>query len=459
MTPHRRPPFAAVRALAALLPLALAAPAAGQDASPEPPAAVRLSLEEARARAAASSPTVEQARAVERAFQADVDVARAARRPQLTLDAAYTRQSDVPELLLALPGAPPRAIFPNIPDNYRTRMGGAVPVYTGGRLRALTRVAEAEAAAARADVVTVSSDLALETTSAYWDLVTARESERVLRESLAAYESHLADARHRFEAGVAARNEVLAVQVERDRAELARVRAANAAEVAEANLRRLASLSPMTRIEIEEPLAAAEVPPREAGGEAAIEPLVQDALRRRPERAAIAERIAAGEAREKFEAAAALPQVTASGGFDYANPNRRVLPPVAKWTDSWDLTLGLSWTVFDGGRRRAATRRASARTDALRHQAEDVDRHIRLEVTQRQLDLAAARRAVAVAAGNVEAARENSRVAAERHQAGVIPSSERLDAEVLQLQAALDHTEALAQLRTVQAALDRAIGR
>jgi outer membrane protein TolC len=119
----------------------------------------------------------------------------------------------------------------------------------------------------------------------------------------------------------------------------------------------------------------------------------------------------------------------------------------------------MTWSVFDGGRSAAAAKRASARTDALRQQAEDLDRRIRLQVTQRHLEVEAARRAVDVAVRNLEAARENSRVASERHEAGVIPSSERLDAEVLLLRAALDHTEALAQLRTARAALDRAIGR
>jgi outer membrane protein TolC len=50
-------------------------------------------------------------------------------------------------------------------------------------------------------------------------------------------------------------------------------------------------------------------------------------------------------------------------------------------------------------------------------------------------------------------------VASERHQAGVIASSERLDAEVLLLRAALDQTEALAELRIARAALLRAQGR
>ena len=123
------------------------------------------------------------------------------------------------------------------------------------------------------------------------------------------------------------------------------------------------------------------------------------------------------------------------------------------------MSVNLTWTAFDGGRASALARRAAARTDALRRQAEDLDQRIRLQVTERHLHLGTARRAVAVAMRNVEAARENGRVASERHRAGVIPSSERLDAEVRLLHAALDHTEALAQLRTARAALDRARGR
>jgi outer membrane protein TolC len=459
MTPH---PRRFCRALTLVSLVVVAGPAARAQETPATTGpVVRLTLEQARERARTSAPSVEQARALERAAHSDVDAARASRLPQIALEAAYTRQSDVPELVLALPGAPSRTIFPNIPSNYRTRLGGSVPVYTGGRLGALTRAAESEAAAAKNDVTTAGADLVLETTSAYWDLVTARQSERVLSESLVAYEAHLGDARHRQEVGLAARNEVLAVQVERDRAELARLRAANAAELAEANLRRLVGAPATMRIEPAEPLAepgamASALP---AEGEVDVESLVKDALSRRPERLALRERIAAGESRVKAEHATRLPQLSANGGYDYANPNRRILPPSAEWKDSWDLTLSLSWSVFDGGRHTAATTRARARTDALRQQAEDLDRRIRLQVTQRQLELAAARRAVDVAGRNLEAARENSRVASERHQAGVIPSSERLDAEVLQLQAALDHTEALAQLRTARAALDRAVGR
>jgi len=447
--------------LGAALAASVGVAAQEQPAEPAAPPVLRLSLDQARERARASAPSVEEARALEEAARAEVDLSRAARRPQLELSAGYTRLSDVPELTLALPGAPPRTIFPNLPDNYRTRLDGRLPLYTGGRAGALTRAAEAEAAAAGGEVSAREADLLLETTRAYWALVTLRETERVLAESLVAYEAHLVDARNRHEAGLAARNEVLAVAVERDRAELARLRASHAAAVAEADLGRLVGAPPGTRMDPAETLAEPPTasPPLAPPGAEDTATLAAEALSRRPERAALHERIAAAEARVEAERAAGRPQVTVGAGFDYANPNRRILPPAAEWQDSWDVSLNLSWSLFDGGRGAAAARRAARRADALRRQAEDLDRRIRLEVTARALEAEAALRAVAVAARNVEAARENSRVASERHQAGVVPSSERLDAEVLLLRARLDHTEALAQLRTARAALDRARGR
>jgi outer membrane protein TolC len=56
-------------------------------------------------------------------------------------------------------------------------------------------------------------------------------------------------------------------------------------------------------------------------------------------------------------------------------------------------------------------------------------------------------------------ARENARVAGDRYRAGVIPSSELLDAEVGLLRAGLERTSAQAALRLADAALARAVGR
>ena len=75
-------------------------------------------------------------------------------------------------------------IYPDVPDNYFTRIAMQWPIYTAGRTDALIRAAEAEARAVGEDVRTTRADLRLETVRAYWALVTATEAERVLLEAV-----------------------------------------------------------------------------------------------------------------------------------------------------------------------------------------------------------------------------------------------------------------------------------
>jgi outer membrane protein len=419
----------------------------------EVPARTTMTLREAVDRALAASAGVQQAQALERAAEADVRGARSGRLPQLQVQAGYSRLSDVPEFFVVQPSGDRLAVFPNIPNNYRTRAEVALPLFTGGRLAAQQQAAEAERAGAGHDVRTVTGDVALETANAYWSLVTARQSQRVLSDAVQSYEAHLTDAENRERLGLSARNEVLSVQVERDRAQLNALRARNEAQLAQANLARLLGLDDGRALE---PAESLDQPARPTP---ALEPMVQEALGARPERTAAMARIGAAEARVRVERSARLPQASFNAGFDYSNPNRRILPPEAAFQDSWDVNVNLTWNAFDSGRTSAAVARAQAQLDAARSQLLDIDRRVRLQVTQRALDLDTARAAAEVAERGLEAARESHRVASERYRAGVLPSSELLDAEVALLRAGLDRTETHAQTRLAEAALDRALGR
>ncbi len=433
------------------------APAAAAGAAA--PAAVRLSVDEAVALATAASPRLARLTALETAAAAQARGARAERWPQLELGAAYTRRSEVPELAIFTPtGDPLRpvdrvVVFPNIQDNWRLRAGVALPLWTGGRVGSQIEAAEGGHVAAGEDVRAGRADLVLETRRAYWSLVTGRESARVLQEAIRAYDAHLQDARNREQFGLAARNEVLAVQVERDRVELDQLRAESAADAAEANLRRLLDLAPVTRVETSEPLEAP------ASARPDVEALVAEAQAGRGERKALFARLAAAEAASGIERGSRRPQFALTGGWSYANPNRDIVPPTADWEDTWDLGVGMTWSVFDGGRRSAGEARARAQADAVREQLRELDRGLRLEVTERALELRTAGARLAVAERSVVSASENRRVAGDRYRAGVIPSSELLDAEVAHERAALARTEAFAALRLAAAGLERAVGR
>lgn len=443
-----------LRVLSAVFLLAPGAAAAADAPAP----VVTLTVDEAVEQALAASPRLARFAALRASAEAEERGARAARWPQVDVGAGYQRRSSVPELSIISPTQDPSqpiqrvTIFPNIQDNYRLRAGLSLPLYTGGRIGGQVDAAAQGLAAARGDARAARDDLVLEVKTAYWGLVTARESVRVLQEALRAFDAHLADARNRERFGLAARNEVLAVQVERDRSELDRLQAQTQADLAEANLRRLLDLAPSTHVEAGEPLATSAPAPAD------VEALVAQAADARPDRAALVARVAAADALRGAEHGARLPQVALTGGYTYANPNRDIVPPEARWQDSWDVGVSLSWSVFDGGRRSAGEARARAQADAAREQLRELDRAIRLEVTQRALELHTAEARLAVAERSLESAKENRKVAADRYREGVIPSSELLDAEVALERAGLQRTEAQALVRLSVAALDRAVG-
>jgi outer membrane protein TolC len=431
--------------------------AAAPRALAQPPAAeaavLRLTLADAVERAKAHSPRLEELRALQQAADAGLRGAKAGRMPVVDLQASYAHHSRVPELTLELPGNPPRRIFPNLQDRFTTFAGLSLPLYTGGRVGGEIEAARHEALAAGKDVDAGLSDVVLETVTAYWDLVSARENERVLAESIAAYQADLKQVADRADVGMAARNDVLNVQVERDEAELSRLQAANNAAVANENLVRLLDLAPGSRVEPTEPMASAATPPEP------VEDLVARALENRPEIAGLRARAAAAEAAVRVVRSATLPQASLDAGFDYARPNLRILPLTDTWNDSWRVGVNVSLRAFDGGRTSAAVAQARAQADAALRQLDDFERRVRLDVSARTLDLASRRAALEVAERNHEAARENVRVSQDRYREGLIPASDLLDAQQRLLQSGLSRTRSSTQLRQAWANLDRAVGR
>ena len=231
----RHLPLCVLGVLGAILGVLRAMPVQARAAESSEAPLFRLSLTEVIDRARASSARVGQILALEFAASAALREANAHRVPEVDLTAGYTRNSNVPELTIPIPGDGIRTIFPNLPDNYRSRLAVSLPIYTGGRVTNSIAASKQDLRAAESDTRAAGADLDLETALAYWSLVSAREDEKTLREAIASYEAHLKESRDREQAGMAARNEVLAVQVDRDRAELSRLRAATAADVGNAN--------------------------------------------------------------------------------------------------------------------------------------------------------------------------------------------------------------------------------
>jgi outer membrane protein len=420
-----------------------------RDAAPP----LRLTLDEAVRRGLETSHRIAEAVARGEAADAVVGERRASTLPQIAAQAGYTRTNHVDAFGILLPNNQLRVIYPDIPDNYRTRLDLQWPIYTSGRLDALARAARIEATASADDIATARRDLTLEITRAYWALVTATESLRVVEESVARIDAHLTDVRNQLAAGLVPPSDVFTVDAQASRQRMLAVQARSNRDIVEAELARLVGAPPGTPVETAEALDALAPPP------AAFDGLIEAARQQRPERAALVKRAGAAGERARAAAAGTKPTVAVSGGVDYASPNPRIFPREDAWRTSWDASVNVSWPIFDGGRARSEMTEAAALTRAVQERLADFDASLAVEIRQRVSEIASSRAAIEAATDAVRSATEARRVLGDRFAAGVATSTDVLDAQVALLQADLDRTQAIANAHLADARLARALGK
>lgn len=415
------------------------------------------------------------------AARAAVDQREAAKRPQVTAIASYTRTNHVEEFSVPNATGGVRVIYPDIPDNVRSRIDLQWPIYTGGRLQALTRAAAAETDALGQDREAARADLKLEITRSFLAVLTARASLDVVRQALERTSAHLGDVRNQLSVGLVPPSDVLSIEAQHARQRMLSIEAESIVETTTADFKRLVGLDPETPIELvadladlkvsttkEVPVAQPEAPvarPFKAVAQPEgpvaqpFKAVVSEARENRSERKSLLFRIAAAEERVAAAAGGALPVLTAIGGYDMARPNPRIFPIQEKWKPSWDIGVNLRWSLFDGGRVRAETAEAAANRRAIEARLREFDAAVDVEVRQRTAELRSAAAAIEAAETGVRAAMEARRVIAERFSAGVATNTDVLNAQAVLLQAELDLTRARANAALASARLDRSLGR
>ncbi len=417
-------------------------------------APISLTVADAVARGLEASHRIAEIRAREEGARAAIKIAELARMPTVSATAGFTRTSHVAEFAVPQTNGSRLVVFPDLPNNFSTRLGFQWPIFTAGRTDALERAAAAEASAVAAEIETARLDLRFEIVRAYWASVTARESARVLRESTARADAQLNDARQRFKVGLIPPNEVLSLeaQASRERAQLAE--AQNLFESALVDLRRLTGIASSTEVDLVDPLE----PGVDKGEQFNLPGLIAEA-EGRPERQVILLRREAIEARQQAAASATRPSINFVGGIDYANPNARVFPRRDAWERFWDLGVQVNWNVFDFGRARAQVAELEAGVSASRARLAEFDSVVAADLEQRMLEQSSIHAMVEAARDAVRSATEARRVVADRFAVGVASSTDVVVAQVAQLEAELQLMRSLASMRLAHARLDRARGR
>ena len=408
---------------------------------------VAETLEEAWAQALQRDLGLAAVRGQAEAAQLDAAAARAQRWPMLALGGSYTKLDDSPAFDFSFTGLPITA--PDLFHNDEVVLGTAtisVPVFTSGRISSSVRAAEAQSEGAGAAASSAQADLKLAVADAYVGVLRAQKALAVADSSVASFEALVSDAANMFDRELVPKNDLLAVQVALADATQARLRAANALEIARAVYNRRLG-EPLDR-----PVDLAESLPESQQMPAEIDALVAEALQRRTELAALDRQAEAYHAMAKGERSRVLPQLALTGGYSYLQN---------QFLDDEEFLsagIGFQWALFDGGqsRKRAAALDRNGR--ATEDQRRDTETLVALQVRQVWLSLAEAQSRVKMSGATVEQAEENLRIAREQYGAGLGTQTQLLQAETLRVQSLTNRDNAVLDAGLARIQLARAIG-
>jgi len=443
--------------LAALLAaVTLPAVAPVNDSAPQQGSVQALTLEQCIELGLTYSKSLYASRMTVEASEAKASEAASRLLPSLSFNGSYTRLSSVPpfEVEVNIPPLQPMkfVLSPTILNSSSLQLTLQQPLFTGFGLESLARASRAAARSARQTYVSDRESLIVGITGAYWTLVQARELKQLLDENVQTIQAHLEDVRRFSEQGLAKKNDVLKVQVQLANSRVSQLEAANGVRLAMMSLNSLLGYSLDREIEPVSRPAAAPAP------ESLDEAAVAQALARRADMKAVQEAIAAARSGVKASRSSRYPQIFLVGNYTWANPNERVMPVEAVFRSTWDLSLAVSFDLWNWRASTYQVRQARAQLEQVLAGEAQLRDGIALQVRKSQFDLQQARQKIELAEEAVRQAEENYRITHERFEAGLTLNSELLDAEMFLLQAKVSLTQAQIGHEMARAQLRKALG-
>lgn len=399
-------------------------------------------LEGAVLEALSNNPTPRQARAIFEAAAARAGIAASAGKPQGNVSGGldYSRTFGASSRTTQVPdgngGFTTVSAGGNSSDfTQQLALNLSVPLYTGGRVRNSRKAAQANARAALANARQTEQEVAVQTILGYLNVLQAQELLEVAESNLATARERRRIAGVRFDAGVAARLEVLRADSDLAAALQNRVSVANSVAQAKAALNILLARSPETPLRVQPittlalpvglgfplaeqatAIAAGSVPPPSAQ-------LRAEASDELPSLEAARENINASTFNVEAQRAQRKPSLGASLTGLLRNP--------VEFVGRFILSAGLSvaQTLFDGGRISSQVREARAQLDQARLGLDGQQLQVANAIEGSLLTLDAATKRLAPADTAVLAAREALRAAQLAFTAGLGTPLQVLEAQ------------------------------
>lgn len=370
--------------------------------------------------------------------------------PEFSTGYSYTRIGNITSV--KIPGMN-RSLTLGDSNNFQWNATVTQPLFTGFALTSSHELAKLGIDQSKVDLELEKVDLALKVKEAYFNILKADKAVAVAKSAVESLESHLAVAKNFYDVGMIPINDMLKAEVELANSQHNYIMAQNGARLTRVSFNVLLSRSVDEPFEVEDILIyTPETPDFDA--------YLNKALKARPEIKAL--ELADSQIDQKINLAKSkfYPEAAFTASYTKAGDTPDVSGSETGFqkANSWQATVGLSWTFWDWNKTKHSVRQAESQRLQLEQTRKTLEDGIKLELKQAILNLNEAEEKIPTAEKAVEQAEENLRVSEERYKAQVTTSTEVLDAQTLLSQARMNYYSALYDHNLAKATLLRAVG-
>ncbi|WP_320044635.1 TolC family protein [uncultured Desulfobacter sp.] len=336
----------------------------------------------------------------------------------------------------------------SLPSDSRTYYGAGLnvtqPLYTGNKLTATRRLAQANLEHARKNLDASDNDLALSARKAFYTVIFSRQMARAMDEAVQSMTEHVKEATAYHNQKIVPKLDLLRAEEKLADLRQQQLYTHNNEDLAQTALNYVLGVDMDTRYTYDDPSQTLPMP-QDLGT------CIQTGLEDRPEISAMDSQIQMAKQQIAIAQSDYLPTLALVGEAHRYEPENE--------DPSAQIGIVASIELFDSGRTSHKKAQAGRQLEKALTAKKQLSRGIRLEVEKAYHDAQAALKSIDVAQKSLETAKEALDAARTRYRVGVSTSLERLDAEVSLTRAKTNHIHALNMYNIAVAELERAMGK
>lgn len=313
---------------------------------------------------------------------------------------------------------------------FRASIEAAIPIWMGGKIRALNRSARLRRDEGEIDCTRIRDQSAAETVRLYLTHQLMEESLVLAREAEAGIQEHRDRATSLYEAGLVARYQLQHAQVATSDARVRRQRAEEGVALSEAQLALQLGLDPGTQIRLTTPIEYMDPPPDKEKVWASIR-------EKNPSLRKLAVKRELVKVKKRADLAEYLPQVYAFAKYEILRDDLSLLDP------EWAAGVSLSFNLFSGGEKIHRLKADRQLALALNDRELQVERLLRQALEKLYHGIRAESATVGGFGSRLEEAQENLRLAESRFSSGMGISLEVVDARLTLQKIKLERLQAI----------------